>query len=497
MEERYMLQMVKISKSFPGVRALDNVDLKVKQGTVHALIGENGAGKSTLMKILMGLYTADSGEVFLDGEKYEIKNVGDAYGLGVSIIQQELNNILEMTIAENIFLGREIVRGRVNRINWKETYAKAKNLLEDFGLSYNCKTRIADLSISGMQMVEIVKAISRNAKLIIMDEPTSAISASEVKLLFEKIKELKKRNITIIYITHRLDEIFEVADEVTVLRDGKYVGSEKVADIERKQIISMMIGRELEDLYPKSKVEIGETLLEVKNLKRVGAIKKVTFSVRKGEILGVAGLMGSGRTELMRSIFGLDKLDEGEIWLEGKKVRIDCPQTAIDLGIVMVPEDRKRYGLVLDMSVKNNITLPNLKLFFKHWKLDLRMERRQVNQIARKLFIKMSNIDIEANSLSGGNQQKVVLAKWLLSNPKVIILDEPTRGIDVGAKAEVHKIMVELAARGVALIMISSELPEILGMSDRIIIMNEGEIKGDLLREEASQQKLMELAVGG
>jgi inositol transport system ATP-binding protein len=493
----YILEMKNISKSFPGVKALDKVNLKVRKGTVHALIGENGAGKSTLMKVLSGAHQIDEGEIYFDGQKLGRQNARSTLELGISMIHQELSTVLDMTIAENIFLGREPESKIRLFVDFKEIYKNTEMLLSKLGIKYNPRMKMRKLSVAGMQMIEITKAISRGAKLIIMDEPTSSITDSEVQILFKQIRELKSKGVSIIYISHKLDEIFEICDDITVIRDGKWIASGSAGQYDKNKLVTQMVGREITEIFPKETVEIGETLLEVKGLTRKGIFEDVSFNVRKGEILGISGLVGAGRTEVVRGIFGLDHLDSGEIILEGKKLKIKSPSDAIKNGIVMLPEDRKLLGLALCRSVKENIVLANLNKMAPGMFINSKKELEEINKLIELLSIKVPSVNTPANNLSGGNQQKVVLAKWLLGQVKVFILDEPTRGIDVGAKSEIHRLMCSLAQKGLCIIMISSELPEILGMSDRILVMHEGRLQGEISRQEATQEKVMTLATGG
>lgn len=496
MQEQYILEMEGISKKFPGVQALSDVSLRVKKGTVHALMGENGAGKSTLMKILGGLYRPDTGSIKINDKKIEILNPHDSIDHGISMIHQELTSVRYMTIAENVFLGREPTIAKTGWVNEKKLNEDTRILLESLEIQLNPKTMMKDLSIAKMQLVEIAKAISYNSDIIIMDEPTSAITDREVGHLFKIIRSLALKGVAIIYISHKLDEIFEIADEITILRDGEFVGSRKVKDLSRQDIITMMVGRELKHLFPKKLVQIGEEILEVKNLSLKGKFENISFRLKRGEILGISGLMGAGRSEVMESLFGIVKPDKGEIFIKGKKVSINSPQDAIKKGLAFITEDRKLTGLFLPHSVKDNMIAANIDGF----SMGLFIDDRKINDVCMKqkelLRVKTPSLEQTVKNLSGGNQQKVLIAKWLLTNADIMILDEPTRGIDVGAKAEIHTLMCDLAAEGKAVIMISSELPEILGMSDRIIVMHEGKITGELSKEEASQDTIMGYATG-
>jgi len=495
-KSEYVLELKGIFKAFPGVQALDNVHLQVRTGTVHVLVGENGAGKSTLMKILSGEYKMDAGDIHFKGTKLDHWDIHSTLNLGISMIHQELSPVLNMTIAENIFLGREPTYRLKSFVNFKELNGQAQELLAKFGLNYKPRSKMRALSVAGMQLIEITKAISRGVSLILMDEPTSALAENEVAMLFRQIHELKTKGVSFIYITHRLDEVFQIADDITVIRDGKWIETGPADRFDRNKLIALMIGRTLTTIFPKRPVTIGETVLEVKKLTSKGVFNNVSFSVRRGEILGLAGLIGAGRTEVARAIFGLDPLDSGVIILEGKQIKASSPTDMISNGIAMLSEDRKEVGLVLCRSVRENIALPNLNIFSPGPFLNLRQELQSVRKMIDTLQIKVPSINTKAVFLSGGNQQKVVLSKWLLGNIKVLILDEPTRGIDVGSKFEIHKLMCDFAEQGLAIIMISSELPEILGMSDRILVMHEGQVTGDLKREGATHRKIMTLATG-
>lgn len=496
MENDFILEMKGISKSFPGVQALQNVSLSVKPGEVHALMGENGAGKSTLMKILMGIYSLDEGEIIFCGNKVNIGSPGDSLKIGISMIHQELSPVPYMTIAENVFLGREDTFGNTPFVKKKFINEKTSQLLKEFNMDFlNPSTKLKDLSVANTQMIEIIKAVSYNSKVIVMDEPTSALSAEEVKELFKTIANLKQRNVGIVYISHRMEEIFELADRVTVFRDGQFIGTEEISDININKLIKMMVGRELTNIFAKKETAIKDVVLEVKNLNRKDVFNNISFEVHQGEILGIAGLVGAGRSEIMRAIFGIDQLDSGEIYVEGRKVGIKKPSDAQAVGIAMVTEDRKELGLVLCRSIKENVILPELVKYCTGPFIKKPQEKDAVQNIVKVLGVKMSSINQTVGNLSGGNQQKVVLAKWLLGNIKVLILDEPTRGIDIGAKSEIHKLMSELADQGLAIIMISSEMPEVMGMSDRIIVISEGQIKGEFNRNEATQEDILKCAL--
>jgi len=492
-----ILEMRNISKSFPGVQALKDVSLTVRSGKVLALMGENGAGKSTLMKILQGIYKPDQGEIVLKGRRVEIDSPKDALRLGISMIHQELSPVLEMTVAENIFLGREPHYRYTGIVNRKKLRRDTLALFQDIGIEMNPNKKLSQLSVAEMQLVEIVKAISYNSDIIIMDEPTSAITDREVEKLFQIIKRLTDRGKAIIYISHKMDEIFRICDEIVVLRDGQFIDAKPIGELDQNKLISLMVGRELNNVFPKETAGIGETILEVENLGLDGKFRGVSFRLRRGEILGLAGLMGAGRTEVAETIFGIHHATEGEIRIKGKPVRIKSCKDAIDNGIALVSEDRKLKGLNLKASVQNNITLSSLlKYSVLRQIVNPRLERTVVEQQIEALNIKTPSRKQIVNFLSGGNQQKVVIGKWLLCEPDVLILDEPTRGIDVGAKYEIYKMMNLLAKEGKAILMISSEMPELLGMSDRVIVLHEGEVTGEFLREEFDQEKIMACAAG-
>jgi inositol transport system ATP-binding protein len=501
-KDNYILEMRDVVKTFPGVRALDGVSLRVRKGTTHVVVGENGAGKSTLMKIISGEHSIDSGEMYFKGELLEHQGTKAALDMGIVMIHQELSPVLDMSIAENIFLGREpSVRApgllRQTFVDFGRMFDETRALFERLGLKYDPRSKMRDLSIAGMQLVEISKAISRGASLIIMDEPTSAISDHEVRMLFDQIRDLKSHGVSIIYISHKMDEIFQIADDITIIRDGQYIESGPASSYDEEKLITQMVGRKLSSIFPKAEAKIGEAVLEVRNATRHGVFKNVSFDVKKGEILGLAGLIGAGRTEVARAIFGLDPLDEGQIVLHGKPLELRSSESAIRNGIAMVSEDRKSEGLVLCRSVQENIALANLGKFVRRGLIDVKRERKAALEMRELLKIKTANLQTTTGTLSGGNQQKIVIAKWLLGDLDVLILDEPTRGIDVGAKSEIHRLMSQFAQQGLAIIMISSELPEILGMSDRVVIMHEGEVTGELSRSEASQEQIMKFATGG
>lgn len=491
-----ILLMNSISKTFPGVKALDNVSLECYPGEVHALMGENGAGKSTLMKVLVGAYQPDSGEVILRGERVHITDPNHAQQLGISIIYQEFNLLPDLTVVQNMFLGRE-PRNRFGVIDHAEMERRAAELLEQLQVKIDLRSPVHRLKVAQQQMVEIAKALSLNADIIVMDEPTAPLTDNEIQHLFKIIESLRAKGVSIIYISHRLDEIFTLSDRITVFKDGCLVGSVNPRDIDKAGLVRMMVGRSLDESDVVRHTPGTEPVLKVEGLHRKGVLDNISFTLNRGEILGIAGLVGAGRTELARAIFGADPHDGGELILKNNKVRIKSPAEAVKHGFGFVTEDRKAEGLVLELSVKHNVSLPNLKLLEKLLGfMSRRKEQQMVDEMAKNLGVKSAGLDQQVRFLSGGNQQKVILAKWLLSNPSLIIFDEPTRGIDVGAKAEIYKLMHELAAKGTGVLMISSELPEILRMSDRILVMKDGRLVGELPRTEASEERVMLLATG-
>ncbi|HWV30972.1 MAG TPA: sugar ABC transporter ATP-binding protein [Dyadobacter sp.] len=496
----YILRVKEVSKSFAGVKALDNIHFDLKKGEVHALMGENGAGKSTFMKILIGLVAPDSGEILLENENLNGSNVNETLKKGISMIHQEILIIPELTVAQNIFLGRErevsgksgILSGWLNDL---EINRQAAALLDRMGVNIAPKAKMKDLSVAQMQMVEIAKAISNNAKVIIMDEPTSAISDKEVETLFQIIRDLKAEGVSIIYISHKMDEIFRISDTITVLRDGKYIGTKSAAELDQHALIAMMVGREIGQMFPEATQPVGQEVLSVRNLGKAGKFSNISFNVKSGEILGLAGLMGAGRTEIARAIFGLDEWDEGEIIMKEMPLRARTPREAIDRGIGYVSEDRKGLGFIPRMSVKDNITLSSMNNHRKGGFIDTHSEQSVTEKMIADLKIKTAGTGQHVTYLSGGNQQKVVIGKVLLALPEIIILDEPTRGVDVGAKFEIYKLIRSLADQGMAVIMISSELPEILGLSDRILVLSKGKQTALLSKAEATQEVIMRYAV--
>lgn len=490
-----LLQLTDISKSFPGVKALSGANLTVKAGQVMALIGENGAGKSTLMKVLTGIYTKDTGEIIYQGNKVNFNGPKASQLAGIGIIHQELNLIPQLSIAENIFLGREFIN-KFGCIDWQKTYAEADKLLAQLHLSYNSRRLISELSIGEQQMVEIAKVLSFDSKVIIMDEPTDALTDTETASLFEVIDKLKKQNCGIVYISHRLKEIFEICDAVTVLRDGQFVGEKMISQLDEDSLIEMMVGRKLEEQYPRIAMERGDITLQVNHLIGDG-VNDVSFSLHAGEILGISGLMGAGRTELMKMIYGANPAKSGTITLNGKAIKTHSPKDGLMNGIVYISEDRKRDGLILGMSVKDNMTLNSLGYFVNQFKqLKLKNERQAVDDYVGLFNIKTPSINQTIGLLSGGNQQKVAIAKGLMTRPSILILDEPTRGVDVGAKKEIYQLINQFKQQGLSVILVSSDMPEILGMSDSILVIYEGKVTGDFTINEATQEKLMAAAVG-
>ena len=490
------IEMRGIDKSFGSNQVLKQAGFTLESGEVHALMGENGAGKSTLMKILTGVYTKDAGTVLVDGKEVNYKNPQEAEKAGIVFIYQELNVMFDLTVEENLFMGKEI-HGKFGICDKKAMQKKAQEALNILGVNISPKTVMAELSVGQQQMVEICKALMADAKVIIMDEPTAALTQSETVALFKVIESLRKKGVSMVYISHRMEEIFELCDRITVLRDGSYIGVKNIPETNMNEIVKMMIGREIGERYPSRNVKIGKEVLKVKELTRKGTFHDVNFSVRAGEVLGVSGLMGAGRTEIMQAIFGNLSYESGTIEIDGKEVKISNPRQAMEHGIGFITEDRKTEGLMLDKSIRENISLCNLRRISKSSVISREAEKNMVAEAIKDLHIKCFGSYHECNNLSGGNQQKVVLAKWILTNPKILILDEPTRGVDIGAKKEIYSIINKLAAQGVAIIMVSSELPEVLGMSDNIMVVREGEVRGIISYEEAHQERVMTLATGG
>lgn len=491
-----LFEMQNVDKRFPGVYALKGVNFELKSGEVHALLGENGAGKSTLMKILSGIYTIDNGKIFINGKEEKIDSVKDAQNLGISIIHQELALVPHLSVAENIYLGRE-PKTKAGLIDFPTINKNVQKLLEEFGLNIDARREISSLTVAQQQMVEIIKAVSFNSKIIIMDEPTSSLTDKEVTFLFNTIVNLKEHGVGVVYISHRMEELFQISDRITVLRDGEYVGTVVTKETDQDELISMMVGRKLDSYYVRDFLTPGEPILEVKNLTRKNVLNNINFELKKGEILGFSGLVGAGRSELMKCIFGLDAFHKGEIFVEGKKVEINQPNDAINAGIAYVPESRKEEGLFLIESIRYNVSIKILDKFMKLLKINKKIENDEVNKYIDSLSIRTPSPEQHVGKLSGGNQQKVLIAKWLATQPKVLIVDEPTRGVDVGAKAEIYSIMNELVKEGVSIIMISSDLPEVINMSDRVAVMAEGIIQTVLDKEDISQEKIMFYATGG
>jgi ribose transport system ATP-binding protein len=505
MQEAILLEMKGICKAFPGVQALDHVDLEVRKGEVMALVGENGAGKSTLMKILAGTYTLDEGTIILGGEQVHIKNPKHARDLGISVIYQELNLAEHISVAENIFAGREF-KTKLGLIDYSKLYKEAQKWLDTLHITgVRPRDEVRNLSIAKKQMVEIAKAIALDSNIIVMDEPTSSLPTAttkatdlnEVQILLDMVDKLRKRGKSIIYISHRLEEIFTISDRITVMRDSRLIGVKNTNEANPDEIISMMVGRDLKDIYgTASNRTIGDVVLKVEGINQGRRLHNISLDVRAGEVLGVAGLVGAGRTETARAIFGAEPTDSGVVYVHGKKVDISSPADAIKAGIGYLPEDRKKCGLFLKMAVKLNVTAANLKSVSKNGFLQSAEEEKISQEFVKSLKIRTPSINQLSKNLSGGNQQKVVIAKWLTLKPKVLIVDEPTRGIDVGAKIEIYNLIHQMTEQGVAIVMISSELPEILGMSDRVVVLREGHLAGELNRENATEEKIMMLATG-
>ena len=490
----YILDIQNITKRFPGVLALNDVSMKIKRGDIHALVGENGAGKSTLIKILSGVIKQDSGKFFFKGEEVNISKPLEAQMLGMSVVHQELKLVDTLSVAENVFLGRPKTNGALKLVSHRKQKQEAIELLESLNTVMDVDQLVGSLSVAQKQLVEICKALSYNAELIIMDEPSATLTDKELDILFDILKQLKQNGVTIIYISHRLEEIFALADRVSVLRDGTHIGTTDVEKVSKAELIKMMVGRELEEEYPKMQVEIGDVALEVKDLNRGKIIKDINFKLHHGEILGIAGLVGSGRTETARCIFGADKKTSGKFYKDGVEINIKDVVTAIRCKIALVPEERKTQGVLLGMSVKENISMAGINKVMKNGFINKKKERDLALEYIEKLRILTPNETRDVNDLSGGNQQKVVLAKWLAVDSDIMIFDEPTRGIDVGAKAEIYRLLCQLAAQGKAIIMISSELPEIIGICDRVLVMHDGRITGEVTRQEATQERIMEFA---
>ncbi|MDR2523057.1 MAG: sugar ABC transporter ATP-binding protein [Synergistaceae bacterium] len=493
-----ILRFERVSKTFPGVKALEDVTFDIHRGEVHVLLGENGAGKSTLIKILTGVFKADSGRILLDAKEIRPENILQSRKMGIGTVFQENSLVPHLTVAENVFLSREL-KNSFNTIDWKRTYQECERWIGGMGIAIDPRVRVKALSVAEQQIVEIVKILSQEPSLIILDEPTSALSENEIDNLFSIVNKLKgEKGITFVYISHRMEEIKHIGDRASVLRDGRYIG--QLPDLKAAHlddIINMIVGRPLNEKFPKRSVQVGEAAFEVKNLSVLKTIYDVSFQVKSGEVLGLAGLVGSGRTSVAKAIIGVLRRESGEVFLDGKKVNIDSPNDAIKHGIAYLPEDRKREGLLLQKPVRENITLPQLHKFRKFGVLSKRMEKHAAHGLKKTLSIKTPSIERLVKFLSGGNQQKVVFAKWLCAKTKVYIFDEPTRGIDVGSKSEIYKIINDLAGEGAAIVVISSELPEILGVCDRIVVMCDGRVTGEMSRNDATQENIMKYAIGG
>ena len=495
MEGKNVLKLVDIVKTFPGVKALDGVQLDIMEGEVHALCGENGAGKSTLMKIIAGAQPYTSGHMYVNGEEVAFQSTKEAEKKGISMIYQEFNMVPELSVAENMYLGR-LPKNKFGKVDWKSLYKKAQNELEKMGLKIDAKEKVAHLSVAESQMVEIAKCLTVNSRVIIMDEPTAALADEEIRVLFDIISDLKKKGIAIIYISHRMDEIFEISDRLTVFRDGKYVATKRIVDTDYDDVVSMMVGRSVDNLYPKRAYEKQEVVFEARNMNSSG-VKNVSVQLHKGEILGITGLLGSGTIELSKIIYGAIPKKSGEIYVNGKLCDCSSPRKALKSGIGFVSDDRKQEGLVLIRSIRENISMSSLKKLTKGIHLDKTLENKNVEKDIRSLNIKLSSPEQLVGKLSGGNQQKVVFAKVLEAEPEILILDEPTRGVDVGAKAEIYQIMDDLTKLGKSIIIISTDLPELIGVSDRVIVMREGKTVMEFEKSELNQEIVLAHASGG
>ncbi|WP_066055971.1 sugar ABC transporter ATP-binding protein [Robertmurraya korlensis] len=497
MTQQPLVQMRGISKAFSGNRVLENVEFEILPGEVHALMGENGAGKSTLMKILTGIYERDAGTVFVRGKEVHFKNTKEAEYTGIAVIHQELNIIPYLSVTENMFLGKELTIGKTGIIKYKEMKTKTREYLHRLGIDIDPDVETGTLSVGQQQMIEIARAVAANTEVLIMDEPTAALTDREIHALFQVINSLREQGVGIVYISHRMDEIFEICDRISVLRDGQFIGTKAIPETNFDEIVKMMVGRQLGERFPERVTELGPTRLQVENVTSKGSFEDISFTVKQGEILGVAGLMGAGRTEIMEAIFGYRSISSGKVLIDGKETNIKSPYEAIQHGIGFITEDRKNEGLVLGLSVRENFTLTNFASVSNKGVISAKKEEDFVEDLIQKLHVKTASQHLSVKSLSGGNQQKIVIGKWLGIKPKILILDEPTRGVDVGAKKEIYQLMNELTKQGVAIIMVSSELPEILGMSDRILVIHEGRVSATLLRNEADQEKIMQAATGG
>ena len=490
MDNNYILTLKNITKEFPGVKALDDVTINIERGTIHGLVGENGAGKSTLIKILAGIYQPNKGEIILDGKPCRFNSPIEARRAGISVVHQEIKLAEPLSVAENMFLGN--VQLKNGLVDWKGMRRRAREIVEDLGMDIDINAQVSSLTVAKKQIVEIMHAINNNSRILIMDEPSAVLTDRELEVMFRIVKQLRDEGITIIYISHRLDEIFGLCSNVSVLRDGCHIDTIPVASVDRQGLINMMVGREMGQEYPKEVGNVGGTILEVKNLSR-GILQDISFEVKSGEVFGISGLVGAGRTELARAILGIDKPESGEVYVRGKKVHYRTFAAAIRDGLGLIPEDRKLQGLVQIMSVKRNTTLVNMKRVLRAGEISSSLEEKLRKEYADKLHVVPPSMETEVQSLSGGNQQKVVIAKWLFQNSEILFLDEPTRGIDVGAKAEIYRLINRMAKEGKTIIMISSEMPELLGMCDRIMVMHEGHKMGELNAAEATQAKIMAL----
>jgi rhamnose transport system ATP-binding protein len=494
-ESTPILELVGVSKRFGAVEALKDVSLALSAGEVHALVGENGAGKSTLVRILAGVHRPDSGSLKLDGQELVLRGPASARNRGIAVIHQHPNLFPDLEVAENVFIGR-LPRGHLGRVDWRELHRQAEKLFANLGVAQKVNVPVRGLSVADQQLVEIAKALSMEARVLVMDEPTAALSANEVERLFAITRQLRDRGVAVLFVDHRMDEVFEIADRVSVLRDGGHVITAPISDLTPEDTIRHMVGRRVESMYPKTETSVGEIALEVRGLTRKGVFNDVSFEVRRGEIVGLAGLVGAGRSEIARVLFGIDRADAGEVRVLGTRANIGSPADAMRLGIVYVPEDRHEQGLVLDFSIAANITLPIVRRLSRLLVLDRGRERDLATDYSRQLQVRSTGVRQSVSGLSGGNQQKVVIAKWLATKPTVLLLDEPTHGVDIGAKAEVHRIISQLALQGMAIVLISSELPELMGMADRVLVLHEGRVAAGFGRDELSQERIMAAATG-